>query len=225
MSNQFSYELDERQIRIMLRDGETPHDPAAWNRFEQLAEPEPKARQTSFKPKFNLSISRSVLIPVVFILLIGGLSATLFSFVDFKKKDVANTKHILKPEVKPATPASVAIQATVAGEPQHETSPTATQQTLMTTPPPEHATVTATESRSTPLPKVTQSVAPAIASNTPAAGQASQETSEHLQTAQTTTASAKKKRQKKVVSEEIPTINTSSTILNQTVEEPELDLR
>ena len=91
MSSQFSYELDERQIRILMQDAETNYNEALWDKFESI-EPTSGCKSSSVQignyiPKFNLSISRSIIVPVLFIILIGGLSAMLFSFVDFKKKE------------------------------------------------------------------------------------------------------------------------------------------
>ena len=89
MSNQFSYELDERQIRILMQDAKSEHNELMWNRLEEMSNLSAKASIdiSSHLPKINLSISRSIIVPVIFIFLIGGLSAMLFSFVDFKKKE------------------------------------------------------------------------------------------------------------------------------------------
>jgi len=42
MSSQFSYDLDERQIRILMQDGEAPHNEVMWQKFDQLAKSETK---------------------------------------------------------------------------------------------------------------------------------------------------------------------------------------
>lgn len=220
MSNQFSYELDERQIRIMLRDGEAESDPAAWNRFEQMEQHDVKPKQASFSPRFNVSISRSVLVPLIFVVLIGGLSATLFSFVDFKKKDVKVTKAV--PEQKsPETVAAVKTQPTATLNTTAEkavstpaekitTAPTPTVQQAALTPAGTKQTVQKTDQKPVEAAPVKAATPPVVtASNTNASQQPI----------------LKKKKQKKVVSEEIPTINASSTNLNQESQEPELELR
>lgn len=220
MSNQFSYELDERQIRIMLRDGEVENDASAWNRFEQLAQPDAKPRQASLSPRFNLSISRSVMVPAVFVLLIGGLSATLFSFVDFKKKDVATVKHTLEDKAVNTAP----VQQPVS---KAETKPATEEKSLNTvatpslaaptpTPGPQQAALVQTDHK--PAVQKTEAKpvsAPAKTTSAPAV------TASNATPAQPLI----KKRKKHAVSEEIPTINTSSTTLNQESLEPELELR
>ncbi|MBC7696460.1 MAG: hypothetical protein H7141_13560 [Burkholderiales bacterium] len=88
MSSQFSYELDERHIRLTMQDAELDYNDALWNKFDSLHTVESKSSLIIGRmiPSFNMSISRSVIVPVLFVFLIGGLSAILFSFIDFKKK-------------------------------------------------------------------------------------------------------------------------------------------
>lgn len=232
MSNQFSYELDERQIRIMLQDGEAEYDASAWNRFEQLAKPDIKPAARSFSPKFNISISRSVVVPLIFVVLIGGLSATLFSFVDFKKKEVPVTKHTPepKPETQPAiiekaaTPAQPKPAAVVTStEHQQVVNPSATpsvavQQTILTQKP-------STENTSVVK-------APAKPEDKPLATTVAKNSQAPVQSVSGQTNAAKepvqpviRRKKTKETSEAIPTINTSSTMLNQGNAEPELDLK
>ncbi len=109
MSSQFSYELDERQIRLMMQDAELDYNEAMWHRFDEMSVTQVKASSNiiSYIPSISLGISRSIIVPVIFIVLIGGLSAMLFSFVDFKKKEaidkeipyVAKIEPIKQPEV------------------------------------------------------------------------------------------------------------------------------
>lgn len=231
MSNQFSYELDERQIRIMLRDGEAENDPAAWSRFEQLAQPDVKSKQASLGPRFNISISRSVLVPAIFVALIGGLSATLFSFVDFKKKDIKVTKNTLKPE-NPNTPANI-TQAVKTPDATPEKSVSVPAEKIAATPTPTVQQPTLVQTETTTPAQKTETrpaeTAPAKTVIAPVitASRASAPTLSGSAVSNSTTQQAvlKKRKQKKVVSEEIPTINTSSTNLNQESQEPELELR
>lgn len=226
MSNQFSYELDERQIRIMLRDGEMENDPAAWNRYEQMAQPDAKPKQASFSPRFNLSISRSVLVPLVFVVLIGGLSATLFSFVDFKKKEV-KVSNAVPEQKKPETPAVKQTQpaTSVSNTPEKAAGTSAETITAAPTPTVQQPALTQqavqkTETKpaeAAPVKATTSRQAVTATSASPALTAATTNTNQQP--------IVKKKKQKKVVSEEIPTINASSTNLNQESQEPELELR
>ena len=109
MSSQFSYELDERQIRLMMQDAELDYNEAMWHKFEEMSVTKASSSSSigNYIPTVNFGISRSIIVPVIFIVLIGGLSAMLFSFVDFKKKEaiekeipyVAKVEPVIKPEV------------------------------------------------------------------------------------------------------------------------------
>ena len=109
MSSQFSYELDERQIRLMMQNAELDYNEAMWHKFDGMSVTQAKYSSTigNYIPTINFGISRSIIVPVIFIVLIGGLSAMLFSFVDFKKKEaiekeipyVAKAEPVSQPEV------------------------------------------------------------------------------------------------------------------------------
>jgi len=216
MSSQFSYELDERQIRILMQDAETNYNEALWDKFESI-EPTSGCKSSSVQignyiPKFNLSISRSIIVPVLFIILIGGLSAMLFSFVDFKKKEsidkeiplVANPENFKKPDVKTAKvikPTEVKvnpIKTVVASTPSINTTPTFT------------TSLPAVETKQLEPIKIVES----------APKEKIQPTSEvKKETAPTIV----KKKKKKVKAEELQTIK-AVTNLNEGVNEPELEL-
>jgi hypothetical protein len=223
MSNQFSYELDERQIRIMLQDGELDNDHAAWNRFEQSALPDNKPKSNSFSPKFNLSVSRSVIVPVIFVVLIGGLSATLFSFVDFKKKDVpvaatnpvAGTSGISTAKL-PVTAASKATnpakkETAVVSEAKEQSVPVSTSSVTTQ----QVVVISKEEKHTVSKPEVKQPEVIEAKNNVVAAASDIKKNPQPLL----------RKRKTKVASEEIPTINTSATSLNQESQEPELELK
>ncbi len=100
MNNQFSYELDERQIRILMQNAKLEYDESAWQKFSAIPVIDHKQNISAVIPKINIGISRSVIVPIFFILMIGGLSALLFSFVDFKKKEeVVNEIPLTKPTI------------------------------------------------------------------------------------------------------------------------------
>ncbi len=227
MSRQFSYELDERQIRILLQDGELEYDVTAWNRFEQTVKPEPRSHLTSFTPKLNLNISRSVIVPALFIILIGGLSAMLFSFVDFKKKEeavnIVQPEPILKPEpaktssiVKSSIPVNKAPAVVTIAKPEKivakEPVKIIENKPVITPPVPikkeQKQVVTASIKEKVIDTKPKEDLL--IVNNEPK--------KEPIPV-------VKRKRRKKATSEEIPTINTSSINLNAGNDEPELELK
>jgi hypothetical protein len=225
MSSQFSYELDERQIKILMQDAELDGHEALWSKFESL-EPSANCKTTSVQignyiPKFNVSISRSVIVPVLFIVLIGGLSAMLFSFVDFKKKEtidkeiplVANPENFKKPEV---TTAKLVKPVEV------KTAPIATVavNTASMTNTPTTPTVTVSEPKKEEMAKTAPitSVSAAVIKESDNAKVVSKNMSTQ------TTPTVIKKKKKKVAAEELPTIK-AVTNLNEGVSEPELDLK
>lgn len=216
MSSQFSYELDERQIRIMMQDAESEYNEAMWQKFDSLANSESKASVdiSSYIPKLNLSISRSIIVPVLFVILIGGLSAALFSFVDFKKKEaidkeiplVANPENIKKPQIvtknfsKPIEKKEVKIVENNIVTPPSDTISNDTV-TLPTVEAKKDVPVNVTETKS----KET-STTPVITKK------------------ETVHAPEGKKKKRKIKAEILPTIN-ATTNLNEGVSEPELDLK
>lgn len=218
MSSQFSYELDERQIRILMQNAELELNDAVWQKFDELAKSESK--QTidigSYVPKFNLSISRSIIVPIIFILLIGGLSAMLFSFVDFKKKEtienevplVANPENFKKSEDK----------ATVITKPQ-----TNKTQTIVTPKVVASGTTSIAASTSTLMNK-SEVKKPEPEKATEIAVKVKEEQVAKVAESENIISPVKKKKKRKIVAEPIPTIKTV-TNLNEGVSEPELDLK
>jgi hypothetical protein len=219
MSSQFNYELDERQIRIMMQDAELEYNEAMWHKFDQMSVSHSKSSVniSSYIPKINLSISRSVIVPVLFIVLIGGLSAMLFSFVDFKKKEAilkevpyvaptpttTQTEVITKPIIKNkenstanlSTPAVTDSISAIIADPviiaAIEPTPTKTEE------PVQVATL-----------KTQDSISPAVVSD---------------QKKEAPKVPVKKK--KKIKPEILPIINAVAPNLNEGASEPELDLK
>jgi hypothetical protein len=225
MSSQFSYELDERQIKILMQDAELDGHEALWDKFE-LLEPNANCKTASVQignyiPKFNVSISRSVIVPILFIVLIGGLSAMLFSFVDFKKKEtidkeiplVANPENFKKPE---ATTAKLVKPVEV------KTAPIATValNTASVINTPTTPAVTVSEPKKEEMAKTPPitSVSAAVIKESENAKVVSKNTSTQA------IPTIIKKKKKKVAAEELPTIK-AVTNLNEGVSEPELDLK
>ena len=66
MSSQFSYELDERKIRILMQNAEINYNEALWNKFDELAATQSKSNQkiSNYFPKINFGISRSIIVPI-----------------------------------------------------------------------------------------------------------------------------------------------------------------
>ena len=215
MSSQFSYELDERQIRMKMQDAELDYNDALWNKFDELSVTQSKASANvaNLIPKFNLSISRSIIVPVIFIVLIGGLSAMLFSFVDFKKKESIEQEIPYVAKVEPIKQPEVKTKFAVKPKPI-ETS------TINTIPAIDTASITLTNSVIIE-PTVTKKEEPVKV------GEAKpQEIIASWAEPKKEPVVHQKKKKNKVKTEVLPTINASTTTnLNEGAAEPELELK
>lgn len=219
MNSQFSYELDERQIRIMMQSGETEFSESAWQHFESLSKASAAcSKSVAFSPKINLSISRSIIVPIFFIALIGGLSVLLFSFVDFKKKEeVIKEKPLIIPEPK------VEQQKTI-------TKPVVTEKTQITNTTAVNSAKPTEIDTKAAIPVTNANVALETKNQTKVVTDTenAREIKQTVQVSQKEDSSkkensTKKKRRKKLKAEELPTINTTPAIL--TSSEPELDIK
>lgn len=215
MSSQFSYELDERQIRLMMQDAELDYNEAMWHKFDEMSVTQARtsANIGNYIPSLNFGISRSIIVPVIFIVLIGGLSAMLFSFVDFKKKEaidkeipyVAKIEPVKQPKISPKPTIKSVVTTTISSLKQAVidsiSSPVLTNKTLT------ESVIKKEETAKIVEPKV-------VVLNT---------SSEPKK--ETPIVPHKKKTTKKVKTTEVlPTINTVQN-LNEGVREPELDLK
>lgn len=226
MSSQFSYELDERQIKILMQSGEVDYNETAWQRFESNITKEVAVTSVSaFSPKINFGISRSIIVPILFVGLIGSLSVLLFSFVDFKKKEEVVTETPLKatpPEVKKTveTPKQTIATKPAPAKTAKEPSPVSTSTMIETsskvpvnieTKKPEiqlPVTETMNTAKVTPAIKPGPQVQPKL---DPSA-------------VKETVSPQKKKKRRKMTSEELPSITTPVN-LGSSSNEPELDLK
>ncbi|MDF2448733.1 MAG: hypothetical protein K0R26_1237 [Bacteroidota bacterium] len=215
MGSQFSYELDERQIRIVMQDAELGGQENLWNKFELLHLKSNKSNVdfSRVMPALNFNISRSVILPVIFVILIGGLSAMLFSFIDFKKKETATTEipliadphnyKKLHPETQPSENLT-----------QHTTVSSATNSTATEKPKDTSKPVPA------PVVKPTEHVKAITVESRPAKILPKPQPSNHLRQ------QSPKKIKRKVRSEALPSIDATTIInLNEGAGEPELDLK
>jgi hypothetical protein len=65
MSSQFSYELDERQIRLMMQDAELDYNEAMWHKFDEMSATQARTSSNigNYIPSINFGISRSIIVP------------------------------------------------------------------------------------------------------------------------------------------------------------------
>lgn len=233
MNSQFSYELDERQIRILMQSAELNYSEAAWQRFETTEKTISHSKVVKFVPNINLnfSVNRSVVIPIFFIALISGMSLLLFSFVDFKKKpEIITENPLVIPE--PTTKKTVTNTTKTKLLPAKTVSIPATTTTQQQTTIVKEVTIDlkSLENKAVESSKKTEATALKASENKPietvSDAKTANKTKVETDTQQNQTVDKpKKKRKKKMVAEELPTINTSPTSLSSQESEPELDLK
>lgn len=223
MSSQFSYELDERQIKILMQSGEVDYNETAWQRFESNINKEVATSSvTGFSPKLNFGISRSIIVPILFVGLIGGLSVLLFSFVDFKKKEEVTTEIPLKatlPEVKKPveTPKQLISAKPAPVKTVKDSIPVSTP--TVETAAKEPVTVTDIKKPETQSAVGNENVTTAKVASTVKMG-----LREPQSPVKQKVVPHKKKKRRKMSSEELPSITTPVNLSNSS-DEPELDLK
>lgn len=96
MSNHFTYEIDERKLRVKLKDLEFPLNEEMWRKFEETIASQNKQNNSDFLKNVQIPISRSVVLPLVFAGIVLLFSILLYKFIDIKnedaKPDTSNTQ-------------------------------------------------------------------------------------------------------------------------------------
>lgn len=85
MSNSFSYEIDERNLRIQLRNLEVTQREEAWQKFEAFAQQHPLESAAQGFSRLQIKINKSAIVPVVFGLVIVVFAIILYNFVSIDK--------------------------------------------------------------------------------------------------------------------------------------------
>jgi len=84
MSSHFNYEIDERNLRVRLKDISLPYKEEAWIQFETYSDSCKQNNKANTLPRFQLNINRNVILPVIFGAVIILFSLLLFNFVSIK---------------------------------------------------------------------------------------------------------------------------------------------
>jgi len=91
MSHLFSYEIDERNLRVQLKNLDIPQREEAWQRFESFADAHPIVMQRQAFKGFQFKVNPQALMPVIFGGIILLFSLLLYNFVSIKKDPNAQT--------------------------------------------------------------------------------------------------------------------------------------
>jgi hypothetical protein len=153
MSTIFSYDIDERNLRVQLKNLEIPLKEEAWQKFEIYSQSNAKTEQTPFLQNLQFGLSRNVVMPAIFGSIILLFSLLLYNFVSIKKdKEQQETISSLPPLENASEP-----------EPEVVSTAPEVQTTLISTeemPVPETLPAEVTAPAETPVPE-----APAITTN------------------------------------------------------------
>lgn len=102
MSNHFTYEIDERKLRVKLKDLEYPLNEEMWRKFEEKIASQNKQNNSDFLKNVQIPISRNVVLPLVFAGVVLLFSLLLYKFIDIKNQDVKpNTGNIQETTLAP----------------------------------------------------------------------------------------------------------------------------
>ena len=218
MSSQFSYELDERQIRLMMQDAELDYNEAMWHKFDEMSFTQARTSSNigNYIPSINFGISRSIIVPVIFIVLIGGLSAMLFSFVDFKKKEAMDKEIPYMAKIEPSKQPKVSSKPIITTKSVTTVSIAAAKPVVDTTAITDTANVLVE-----PVIKKVEAVKIAETGIDKLSSQVVNPSSEPKKE----TVIVPQKKKNKIKTEVLPTINATAPNLNEGASEPELDLK
>lgn len=146
----FKYEIDERNIRLQLKEMEMPFSEEAWQKFENYSSSHTSSVGETSVKRFQFSLNRNVILPTVFGAIIVSFSLLLFNFVNIKNPNsvrearaetspqsfanepAAIQKNQPTPAVKAAEPAGIvqqpALQPPAPVEKAQETQPGGNQE-------------------------------------------------------------------------------------------------
>lgn len=122
MSSHFTYEIDERKLRVKLKDFEMPYDEEAWKVFEAAEGTSSRGLVSSRISNIRVPLNRQVIVPAAFGILIIVFSFLLFNFIDIKKPAAAptqdpQTEQIVIPEPEKQTVTAATVQPTLSQTP------------------------------------------------------------------------------------------------------------
>ncbi len=85
MSSHFTYEIDERKLRVRLKDMEETPGVEAWASFDTYCQSKSSQHSGGRMPDIQLPLNRNVIVPVIFGVLIIVFSFILYNFINIKK--------------------------------------------------------------------------------------------------------------------------------------------
>ncbi|MBI2722347.1 MAG: SH3 domain-containing protein [Bacteroidetes bacterium] len=110
MSSHFNYEIDERNLRLKLRDMALPQKEEAWIQFENFSNTHYSVNKSASLPSFNFNINRALILPFIFGGIIILFSLLLFNFISIKNvKPSEQNKELANKNIEEKKPLPVVI--------------------------------------------------------------------------------------------------------------------
>ena len=112
MSNHFTYEIDERNLKQKLKNFELEYKPEAWLKFQNQGLSQIKVKETNAFIKAKVHFNKNLVLGLIFLLIIISISSVLFKIIKIKNpinKNIISPKpieiskkqnKIISPEIK-----------------------------------------------------------------------------------------------------------------------------
>ena len=112
MSNHFTYEIDERNLKQKLKNFELEYKPDAWLKFQSQGLSQIKVKEPNAFIKGKVRFNKNLVLGLIFLLIIISISSVLFKIIKIKNpinKNIISPKpieiskkqnKIISPEIK-----------------------------------------------------------------------------------------------------------------------------
>jgi len=112
MSNHFTYEIDERNLKQKLKNFELEYKPEAWLKFQNQGLSQIKVKEPNAFIKGKVHFNKNLVLGLIFLLIIISISSVLFKIIKIKNpinKNIISPKpieiskkqnKIISPEIK-----------------------------------------------------------------------------------------------------------------------------
>ncbi len=112
MSNHFTYEIDERNLKQKLKNFELEYKPDAWLKFQNQGLSQIKVKEPNAFIKAKVHFNKNLVLGLIFLLIIISISSVLFKIIKIKNpinKNIISPKpieiskkqnKIISPEIK-----------------------------------------------------------------------------------------------------------------------------
>ena len=112
MSNHFTYEIDERNLKQKLKNFELEYKPEAWLKFQNQGRSQIKVKEPNAFIKAKVHFNKNLVLGLIFLLIIISISSVLFKIIKIKNpinKNIISPKpieiskkqnKIISPEIK-----------------------------------------------------------------------------------------------------------------------------